>query len=154
MSIELPHPPAAFDVVYEFPSPLGGVHRKLDSNRWNGNRPTTSQPVYSQDQLREYAQEASRLALEAAAKDVLRYRNGNTALLEALMDMVLQHCCGEPDDIIRHGHLSANEVAVELLEQAGMIKEDGLHLDWPALQARKDAIRALAAPGAGKEGGW
>lgn len=68
MNGEMPKMPTAFEVVYEFPSPFGGVHRKLDSNRWNGSMPTTSQPVYSQDQLIAYAQEATRQAMERAAK--------------------------------------------------------------------------------------
>jgi hypothetical protein len=73
-------------------------------------------------------------------------RNGNTELLEALMDMVLQHCGGYPDDLIRHNYLSANEDAVSILEQAGMIENDRLY--WSALQRRKDAAR-----GKGEEGG-
>ena len=46
------------------------------------------------------------------------YRAENTALLEALMDMVLQHCCSPVDDLIRHRYISSNEAAVAILEKA------------------------------------
>jgi len=81
--------------------------------------------------------------------EAMRLRNGNTALLEALMDMVLQHCCSEPDDLIRHNYLSANEAAVEILEEAGMIEND--RLNWPALQRRKDSTQSALVASRGDE---
>lgn len=78
-------------------------------------------------------------------QDVLRerdsYRAGNTALLEALMDMVYQHCPMDDSiaEIMNHGHLSANENAIRILEEARMTKPTGggWILDWAALEARK-----------------
>lgn len=84
MSAELPKMPTAFEVVYEFPSPFGGVHRKLDSNRWNGSTPTTSQPVYSQDQLITFAQEATRQAMERCAAQIDSMTRARDAALDGI----------------------------------------------------------------------
>jgi hypothetical protein len=51
----LPELPLAFEWIYEFPSPFGGVHRKLTSARWNGSKPSESYLVYTAAQMREYA---------------------------------------------------------------------------------------------------
>jgi len=68
------------------------------------------------------------------------YKAGNTALLEALMCMCNQHCAHRASGALDHGYLSANEDALEILEQAGMatpVKGDGWTLNWAALEARK-----------------
>ena len=65
---------------------------------------------------------------------VAKYKAGNTALLEALMDMVHQHCTSGADEV-HHGYISSGEAAVEVLEQAGMLI-DG-KLQWQALEDRK-----------------
>lgn len=74
-------------------------------------------------------------AVEEERSFVAKYRAGNTALLEALMDMVHQHCSSVDSDLIDHGYLSANEDAVAVLEEAGMVKNN--RLLWDALEARK-----------------
>jgi len=70
-----------------------------------------------------------------------RYKTGNTALLESLMDMVYQHCIvDEQNEMLFHDYLSANENAFNLLREAGMMRvsSDGKYfLDWSALEARK-----------------
>lgn len=71
---------------------------------------------------------------------VERYKAGNTALLEALMDMVLQHLREGPDGIFNHSFLSSDEAAIEVLVQAGMVEVvpgSGYRLLWDALEARK-----------------
>ena len=70
-------------------------------------------------------------ALQAA--EIERLNIGNTALLESLMDMVNQHCKGKGGEI-NHMCLSANEDAISILEDAGMIT-DG-KLDWDALKEK------------------
>ncbi len=71
-----------------------------------------------------------------------RLRRGNTALIEALMDMVSQHCpsVGEREDLLYYtAGLSANESALFLLEEAGVAEDVGGHyrLHWEVLEARK-----------------
>lgn len=110
---------------------LADVH--AEDSQENGNR------VFDRGGLIAFVRDVERISQSADAVDaalvVDRYKNGNTALLEALMDMVHQHC-GTVDDTLDHRFISANENAVELLEQAGMIVE-GNRLDWDALEARK-----------------
>lgn len=47
--------PLSFEWVYEFPSPMGGVHRKLTPGRWNGSDSKAQYLVYTADQMRAYA---------------------------------------------------------------------------------------------------
>jgi len=87
----------------------------------------------------------ARLDEATAAKDQAiaerdSFRAGNTALLEALMDMCNQHCHQVNSDVLWHHFLSANENAFEILEEAGMATPtagDGWTLNWDALEARK-----------------
>lgn len=69
------------------------------------------------------------------------YKAGNTALLEALMDMVYQHCIiDEQNETLSHDYLSANENAFAILAEAGMMRQTdngACFLDWAALEARK-----------------
>lgn len=73
----------------------------------------------------------------------------NIALLEALMDMVHQHCTGL-NGFIDDGALSANENAVAILEEAGLVKDN--RLLWDELEARKRQ-KAPSAEALGA-GGW
>lgn len=81
-------------------------------------------------------------------EQVNRLRAGNTALLEALMDMVNQffyskNRSGQDDedgDILSHSFMSAEEAAISVLIQAGMAEEvrgKGYRLLWDKLEARK-----------------
>lgn len=75
------------------------------------------------------------------------FRAGNTALLEALMDMCNQHCHQVNTDVLWHHFPSANEDALELLEEAGMAtptQGDGWILNWDALDARKPKRKTWA----------
>lgn len=69
------------------------------------------------------------------------YRNGNTELLEALMDMVGQFFIGnDMDGPLRHSFMSAEEIAMAVLIAAGMAEEIGpncCRLLWDKLEARK-----------------
>ena len=71
-------------------------------------------------------------------------KNGNTNLLEALMEMVNQYFIHNTvdDDIINHGCLSAEENSIEILQQAGMAERvvtptPGYKLLWDKLEERK-----------------
>jgi hypothetical protein len=78
---------------------------------------------------------------------IIMLRRGNTALIEALMDMVAQHCINNNDQehpIYSDGALSANESALALLAEAGFAKaSDGqgvrYHLLWEKFEARQQA---------------
>jgi len=81
-------------------------------------------------------------------EQVKRLRAGNTALLEALMDMVNQFFYSknrsgqydEDGDILSHSFMSAEEGAIEVLIQAGMAEEvpgKGYRLLWDKLEARR-----------------
>lgn len=58
---------------------------------------------------------------------ILRLKRGNTALIEALMDMCGQHCSSQnygkenefTEQIVSHDFLSSNERALALLNEAG-----------------------------------
>lgn len=60
-------------------------------------------------------------------EQIKRLKRGNTALIEALMDMCLAHCSdanhlrqtGEQNPMVSHDFLSDNERALALLEEAG-----------------------------------
>lgn len=75
-------------------------------------------------------------------------RNGNTKLLEALMDMVNQFFYSKNEDgkddedgpILNHSFMSAEECAIGVLLEAGMAEEVpgmGYRLLWDKLEARK-----------------
>lgn len=90
----------------------------------------------TQDKLFDIADRLQRKTSE----EVERYRNGNTALIEALMDMVHQYFRNSPDGIVNHSFISAEEGAIEVLVQAGMAEEvpgKGYRLLWDKLEARK-----------------
>lgn len=81
-------------------------------------------------------------------EQVKQLRAGNTALLEALMDMVNQFFYSknshgqydEDGDILSHSFMSAEEGAISVLIQAGMAEEvtgKGYRLLWDKLEARK-----------------
>lgn len=80
-------------------------------------------------------------------EQVKRLRAGNTALLEALMDMVNQFFYSknnsgqydEDGDILSHSFMSAEEGAISVLIQAGMAEEvgGGYRLLWDKLEERK-----------------
>lgn len=84
--------------------------------------------------------EIARLTAErdAAREERDRYRNGNTALLEALMDMANQYM-GRDDGTVDHMFMSAGENCCELLENAGVAEETprGCRLNWQAIEDRK-----------------
>lgn len=69
-------------------------------------------------------------------------RNGNFALLEALMDMCSQYLTRPDGEHLWHDHMSAGEGAMDVLAQAGMLRIiDGRHfLDWDALERRRADI--------------
>ena len=68
---EIPPLPLAFEWIYEFPSPFGGMHRKLDSARWNGNEVSKSYRVYTADQMHAYARAAIAVQSPAASQPVI-----------------------------------------------------------------------------------
>ncbi len=84
---------------------------------------------------------------DASNKNITELQRGNTSLIEALMDMVAQHCINNGDQehlIYSAGGLSANEAALDLLEEAGYAKDDDgkgvrYHLLYEKLEARKQA---------------
>lgn len=68
--------------------------------------------------------------------------NGNTALLEALMEMVNQFFMETDDGKLRHSFMSAEETAIGVLLDAGMAsgsERDGFVLHWDKLEDRKRA---------------
>jgi len=75
-------------------------------------------------------------------KDIEALRRGNTALLEALMDMCDQYLSDLDGDVCHHGFMSAGEQALALLEKAGMAStSDGVtyELQYSALEKRKES---------------
>lgn len=74
-------------------------------------------------------------------------RNGNTALLEALMGMAWQYMGHGDEDLVRHSFMSAGEECCDVLEAAGVATPtpDGCRLDWAALEARKRELDAALA---------
>ncbi|MBL8473818.1 MAG: hypothetical protein JNM98_18655 [Rhodocyclaceae bacterium] len=83
-----------------------------------------------------------------ADEQIARLRRGNTALLEAMMDLVNQffyhkNVHGQSDEdgeFISHGFMSAEEGAIAALIDAGMAEEvngKGYRLLWDKLEARK-----------------
>jgi len=79
--------------------------------------------------------------VDALKAEVERYRNGNTAALEALMGMAWQYMGhhNTSDCIVSHDFMGAGEECCDVLEEAGLAKPtgDGCELDWAALEARK-----------------
>lgn len=78
----------------------------------------------------------------APCEQCRQLRRGNTALIDALMDMVNQHCFPIASGVVSHGHLSANEGALALLEEAGFAEEvrPAIYaLKWSTLDERKKA---------------
>jgi len=82
------------------------------------------------DWLLKWAKQAD-LTIKAQTDRIERLFNGNTDLIDALMDMVNQHCsCAGGVETMG---LSANENALEVLEQAGFaqpIKGRVYRLNW------------------------
>ena len=74
-------------------------------------------------------------------EQVTRLRAGNTALLEALMDMVDQFFYSDYSGVfLSHSYMSAEEGAISVLIQAGMAEEvsgKGYRLLWDKLEERK-----------------
>lgn len=94
--------------------------------------------------------EGLRADAEALEEENGRLRSGNTALIEALMDMVNQHFHRprhDDPDVLGHMFMSANEGAIEVLLDAGMAKEvpGGYWLLWGKLAERKAARAAGGA---------
>jgi len=84
---------------------------------------------------------------EALRAEVASYKAGNTALLEALMDMVFQHFHENQEGFLNHQFISSDEAAIEVLLSAGMaehVSGKGYRLLWDKLADRK-AVRAAAA---------
>lgn len=84
----------------------------------------------------------------SADEQIARLRRDNTALLEALMDMVNQFFyhknendqSDEDGEFILHAFMSAEEEAIAVLIDAGMaeeVKGKGYRLLWDKLEARK-----------------
>lgn len=72
--------------------------------------------------------------------DFLKLKRGNTAILEALMDMCDQYLSDIDGDVCHHGYTSAGEQALKLLTDAGLaITEDDVTytLSYEALEERK-----------------
>lgn len=81
--------------------------------------------------------------LDAALRKVDSYRAGNTALLEALMDMVWQFIgTDDRNAVFSHHYIGAEEAAINVLIAAGMAAQvepgaNSYRLLWDALEARK-----------------
>lgn len=87
-----------------------------------------------------------------AERDALKA--GNTALIEALMNMAWQYM-GDQDGHCSHSFMSAGEDCCEVLVEAGVATDTGggCILNWAALEARKpqrqtwaQAVAELDAP--------
>lgn len=77
--------------------------------------------------------------IKAQNDRIERLFNGNTDLIDALMDMVNQHCSCEGG--VETMGLSANENALSVLEQAGfakLIKGRVYRLNWKKLTERQE----------------
>lgn len=103
-----------------------------------------NQPVEAVERAQMEIHTYERVSRTTAAdliETIHRLRNGNTALLEALMDMVNQFFCRRnEDDFIYPGFVSAEEAAIAVLVEAGMAEEVngmGYRLLWGNLEARK-----------------
>ena len=79
-------------------------------------------------------------AFDPFRDEIERLRNGNTMLLEALMDMVNQFFYTHDGEFLSHSFMSAEEGAIAVLIHAGMAEEvegKGYRLLWDKLEARK-----------------
>jgi hypothetical protein len=96
---------------------------------------------------RAFARAVLRLAEIGNIRAAVRFRNGNTALIDALMNMVWQFV-GEddPDAAFSHQFISAEECALETLVDAGFAEQtkpgaNSYRLLWAKLAERKAAAR-------------
>ena len=84
-------------------------------------------------------------AISEVAKECAALRNGNTHLLEVMMELLRQHCLAQTSDggnsvQICTDSISANERALDILVVAGLAREEGgdtYILDFRALLERK-----------------
>jgi hypothetical protein len=100
------------------------------------HKDTHEYDVFTAEQMKEYA-----------LLTAVQYRNGNTALLEALMDMVHQHFADTPDGFLQHGFISSDENAIDVLLRAQMaehVSGKGYRLLWEELEARKPKQKTWA----------
>ena len=83
--------------------------------------------------------------LDDLKKQVVSLYIGNTRLIDSLMDMCNQHCAaGSKENVLDAGHLSSNEDALSLLEDAGMAEtEDGYNytMHWDKINKRMAEVK-------------
>jgi hypothetical protein len=85
-------------------------------------------------------------ALQEERMAIQRYKRGNTALIEALMDMVNQFFASREingEEVLYHSFMSAEEEAISILLEAGFAERvfpdrEGYRLLWDKLEARKN----------------
>ena len=87
-----------------------------------------------------------------------RLQNGNTSLIEALMDMCAQYLVGfhtkDDGNVCTHDFMSAGEGALGLLEDAGLASSKGdvyYTLDFDKLEERVKASRRAAGMGGARD---